>query len=136
MTPGDMEALVGRLRAYADALKFARSMSLKPTEANQVETVQVTARESEIIASGLTEAGRLIESLLAERSALAARLLAAERVVEQVSAWFESATQKGDKGCDWLNEGGWEEAPEVAALAASWLADGKGEGSPPPAIGR
>lgn len=54
------------LRAYTAALKFARGMSIKPQDAAQVETVQITATESEIIAAGISQAADTIECLQAE----------------------------------------------------------------------
>lgn len=64
-TQAERRWLMERLRAGADCLKFARGMSLKPRAAAQVETVQITARESEIIGANLTEAADKIASLLA-----------------------------------------------------------------------
>ena len=55
LKPEDAE-LIAKLGALEEALFFAGAMSIKPTDPNEVETVQITARECEIIRAALSDA--------------------------------------------------------------------------------
>lgn len=81
--------VVERLRAYASGLFHASAMSVKPTKPTEVETVQITRREADLIHGALWDASALIETQDAEIQALREAL----RPFGDVGEYLESETE-------------------------------------------